>query len=172
MPLCERFARTEIISIEAFFFMGNRHTKCQINGCNGKGNISKLGLEYFNKGYCNNHYYKYKKYGDAKYGEKEKYTKCKVEGCDNSGSKIKEHHNEIFVLGYCSVHYGRFRKYGDPNVLKIVKGVRVKDNPLYSCYNGMKSRCYNTKEKKYRLYGGRGIKICDRWLGKTDLKIS
>ena len=28
----------------------------------------------------------------------------------------------------------------------------------------MKQRCYNTKHKEYHNYGGRGIKICDRWL--------
>lgn len=28
----------------------------------------------------------------------------------------------------------------------------------------MKQRCLNPKHKFYRLYGGRGITICDRWL--------
>lgn len=27
----------------------------------------------------------------------------------------------------------------------------------------MKSRCYNSKEKIYKYYGGRGITICDEW---------
>jgi len=27
----------------------------------------------------------------------------------------------------------------------------------------MKSRCYNTSDKAYNNYGGRGIKICDEW---------
>lgn len=34
----------------------------------------------------------------------------------------------------------------------------------YSIYQGMKNRCKNTNDKKYYLYGGRGIKVCDRWL--------
>ena len=29
----------------------------------------------------------------------------------------------------------------------------------------MKYRCYDTKCKVYKYYGGRGIKVCDRWLG-------
>lgn len=33
----------------------------------------------------------------------------------------------------------------------------------YSVWEGMKSRCYNPKEKAYKYYGGRGITICDRW---------
>ena len=35
---------------------------------------------------------------------------------------------------------------------------------LYNVYLGMRHRCYDPKIKNYRLYGGRGIKICDEWL--------
>lgn len=35
-------------------------------------------------------------------------------------------------------------------------------------YDGMKKRCYNPKEKCYKDYGGRGIKVCDRWLESFD----
>lgn len=35
---------------------------------------------------------------------------------------------------------------------------------LYGVWRGMKARCYNTKNGKYRIYGGRGITICDEWL--------
>ena len=31
----------------------------------------------------------------------------------------------------------------------------------------MKSRCYNEKASYYQHYGGRGIKVCERWLGNT-----
>lgn len=37
---------------------------------------------------------------------------------------------------------------------------------IYRIYAGMKSRCYNPNRKKYPIYGGRGIKICDEWLGE------
>lgn len=30
----------------------------------------------------------------------------------------------------------------------------------------MKQRCYNLNHSDYKDYGGRGIKICDRWLGE------
>jgi hypothetical protein len=30
----------------------------------------------------------------------------------------------------------------------------------------MKDRCYNKNNKYYKDYGGRGIKVCDRWLDK------
>jgi hypothetical protein len=35
---------------------------------------------------------------------------------------------------------------------------------LYSTWSGMKNRCLNDKHASYKLYGGRGIKICDQWL--------
>ena len=34
----------------------------------------------------------------------------------------------------------------------------------YKVWSGMKQRCYNTNEKCYKNYGGRGIVVCDRWL--------
>ena len=33
-----------------------------------------------------------------------------------------------------------------------------------SIYKHMKQRCYNEGNTRYKNYGGRGIKICDRWL--------
>lgn len=35
---------------------------------------------------------------------------------------------------------------------------------LYKIWNGMKGRCNNKKDKDYKRYGLRGIKICDEWL--------
>lgn len=37
---------------------------------------------------------------------------------------------------------------------------------LGSIYIGMKQRCFNPKTEHYSCYGGRGITICDEWLGK------
>lgn len=31
-------------------------------------------------------------------------------------------------------------------------------------------RCYNPKYRRFDLYGGRGIKVCDRWLGRGGFK--
>jgi hypothetical protein len=39
-------------------------------------------------------------------------------------------------------------------------------SPEYSTWSGMVTRCTNPKSKSYSYYGGRGIKVCDRWLGK------
>jgi hypothetical protein len=35
---------------------------------------------------------------------------------------------------------------------------------LYGTWLSMKTRCYNEKAFKFPHYGGRGIKVCERWL--------
>jgi hypothetical protein len=35
--------------------------------------------------------------------------------------------------------------------------------PEYWAWKHMKCRCYNPKDKGYKNYGGRGIRVCDRW---------
>lgn len=36
--------------------------------------------------------------------------------------------------------------------------------PEYISWSAMKSRCYRVTDKSYMRYGGRGIKVCKRWL--------
>lgn len=40
-------------------------------------------------------------------------------------------------------------------------------HPLYKSWEAMKARCYNQSAGNYAGYGGRGIKVCDRWLGEN-----
>ena len=53
------------------------------------------------------------------------------------------------------------------------KGVNTKHGicytDLYRVYYAMKGRCYNCNNKSYKNYGGRGIKICDEWLGENGV---
>ena len=35
---------------------------------------------------------------------------------------------------------------------------------LYMIWKGMRQRCFNSKCKDYKNYGGRGITICNEWL--------
>lgn len=40
----------------------------------------------------------------------------------------------------------------------------MKRTRLYYVWNSMKDRCYNPNNKRYKDYGGRGIRVCDEWL--------
>lgn len=38
------------------------------------------------------------------------------------------------------------------------------DSPEWRSWKAMKGRCENQKRDDYERYGGRGIRVCDRWL--------
>jgi hypothetical protein len=57
---------------------------------------------------------------------------------------------------------GKHTKSGSGRPLKAI-GQRVSDDPLFRTWYGMMSRCYNPKATGYRYWGGRGIKVCERW---------
>jgi hypothetical protein len=42
---------------------------------------------------------------------------------------------------------------------------RHEHRPTFRSWVAMKNRCYNPNHERYQEWGGRGIKVCDRWLG-------
>lgn len=40
--------------------------------------------------------------------------------------------------------------------------------PTYNVWQHMKKRCYNPNSDSYHNYGGRGIRICERWLNSFE----
>ena len=88
--------------------------------------------------------------------------KCLVEGCSNlvgpHGAK-----------GMCQIYYSRWRNHGDPNaVVRSSEGL-TKDNPVeFKTWCSMINRCKNKNDKRYKDWGGRGIRVCDRWIKKPD----
>lgn len=40
----------------------------------------------------------------------------------------------------------------------------LREHPLYGLWSSMLTRCYNENSIHYKNYGGRGIRVCDRWL--------
>lgn len=42
--------------------------------------------------------------------------------------------------------------------------------PEYLTWCNLRYRCTNPNNDMYEYYGGRGIKVCDRWLGKDGFK--
>lgn len=44
-----------------------------------------------------------------------------------------------------------------------MKTHQMSDTRIYRIWKGMFTRCYNTKYRLFKDYGGRGILVCDRW---------
>lgn len=49
-------------------------------------------------------------------------------------------------------------------------GLSKENRKLYSIWNGMKNRCFYEKSPDYKNYGGRGIIMCDEWLGENGFE--
>ena len=81
---------------------------------------------------------------------------CKVEGCNKKATST----------GWCTTHHGRYYRNGNVNIVTRTHGDHYKGTPEHNSWSAAKQRCYNKNTKFYPNYGGRGIKMCDRWLEK------
>lgn len=59
-----------------------------------------------------------------------------------------------------------------PHILQFGRNIKTRyfwSNPrLRRIYADMKYRCYNLNSKDYKLYGGKGIKICEEWISNPE----
>lgn len=54
---------------------------------------------------------------------------------------------------------------------KVLEGNHVHGmwgSPEYKSWNMLTQRCTNPKNKRWQHYGGRGIRVCDRWLASFE----
>lgn len=72
--------------------------------------------------------------------------------------------------GFCPMHYARLMRHGGVYVTKISPQMNAIYYPEYPLWGSMKDRCGDRNCRFYEDYGGRGIKICDRWLGIGGFK--
>lgn len=59
--------------------------------------------------------------------------------------------------------------------VKALRHGDAKDGKVSSEYRSwdcMKQRCYNEKKSNYKRYGGRGIKVCDKWRNSYETFLS
>jgi hypothetical protein len=93
--------------------------------------------------------------------------KCSIEGCTAVGQKGHKGKRGL-VKGMCQKHYRRTYRYGSPTVSKdIVIGENRAEHPLWQTYMNMIQRCTNPKDPRYKWYGGSGITVDKRWLGRN-----
>ena len=48
---------------------------------------------------------------------------------------------------------------------------REKQSSIWVCWRDLNQRCTNPNRKNYADYGGRGIKVCERWSNRTKVAV-
>ena len=69
--------------------------------------------------------------------------------------------------GLCGKHYARWWRHGDAE-FKVHCQPPRRATPEYIAWLDMKQRCANPKNASYPNYGGRGIRVCARWMHSFD----
>jgi hypothetical protein len=44
----------------------------------------------------------------------------------------------------------------------------MKGTPEYTAWKNIKTRCYNPNFNRFEYYGGKGIRVCDKWLNDFE----
>ena len=89
-----------------------------------------------------------------------------------------------YEIRECEVCHEKKRFYGKKNICaacrwwekhhngekrifpkRIRDGLKTAHRREYNILRGARNRCCNRNNPKYPDYGGRGIKVCDRWMG-------
>lgn len=79
--------------------------------------------------------------------------KCKAQDCIRP----------IRSKGMCDMHYQRFKKQGTMYTERVRESHGLTHLPEYEVWKQAIRRCHTPTDKRYARYGGRGIKVCDRW---------
>lgn len=77
-------------------------------------------------------------------------------------AEVKCKCGEIFLTRDTLLRCGRVLRCKKCNY-EAIKTHGMTDTPLFHCWQSMRSRCNNPKNKEYHLYGGRGISVCPEW---------
>ena len=74
------------------------------------------------------------------------------------------------------INCGFIRKAVSTNRIRLTRNCKfhnrstsiVSSTKLRRIFKGIKIRCYDSENKAYKWYGGKGIKICDEWLEDSN----
>jgi hypothetical protein len=75
----------------------------------------------------------------------------------------------------CNLRTGKSTSCGCLKIERAVEARRthgLSQTPEYSVWADMLVRCHNPNHKHFARYGGRGIKVCDRWRNSCQAFIS
>lgn len=61
----------------------------------------------------------------------------------------------------CEINYGNYKSCGCNRTPQTTK--KYREHPLYDVWKGMKARCNDKRHQSYSRYGGKGVKVCQKW---------
>jgi len=88
---------------------------------------------------------------------------------------VECHCGEIKLLGTDKLKGGRVRSCGCMGAaLKSIANTKhgARHTRAYESWAGAKQRCCNPNDAKFPRYGGRGIRMCERWLNDFSAFLS
>lgn len=106
------------------------------------------------KDHCGMHYMRLRRYGSYDVPVREKTVRlCSVDGCTS----------RHLAHGYCNMHMLRFKTHGTTEAMHPYERHGMESSVEYATWLHIIQRTGNPNNKAYKHYGGRGIKMCDRW---------
>lgn len=101
-----------------------------------------------------------------------------VDAKSTSGSDRRTFYTIIFTntgfmvegVSGSNILKGNLKDLYAPHVLGVgcIGEKAKKSDPLYQCWKNMLQRCYYPKDANYKNYGGRGVRVCNRWLNASN----
>lgn len=97
------------------------------------------------------------------------YYACK---CDCGGTVVRRLTSLLNAKKRGSISGCASCQHAIRSSLKVKHGDNKRDgaSKLYMVWGGIKRRCLNPRQKSYRHYGAKGVRICDEWLDYEEFR--